>query len=464
MSEQARRPDGYRTSRPKVVQPKPTNKDAPPAPVTAPGDTPASGGDATAGPSKRPAIVNAPSTSTSSSSRPGGPKIVQGQGSGSTILVSNTQRGNPVLQNIKNVGWEYSSIPCDYQMGVSTCALFLSLRYHQIHPEYIDSRINKISGMFNLRILLLLVENEKTNIRNRDKDIKDLTKRCLINNMTLMVAWNNEQAARYLENFKMYEFKGPELIKERVKEEWTDQMADTLTKIKGVNKSDAATLLTRFGSFRRISQATSEQLSTIPGFGEIKVKRLREAFTTPFRIGEHRTFRERQAARQLLEQGNDDIEADSEQAQGVDVNGLDLSTAAKTLEATTSPRRDLNANEKRSSPPADPTTSNGDAQADLDLGPDFDFGSDFDLSEQELRELERNGATTATALPPAQRLAVTTQDSADGAAEAIADEARSNQEAVGDDLDGVEGLTEEEKRELREAMAFSLGDDGDDIE
>lgn len=40
-------------------------------------------------------------------------------------MVSPRQKGNPVLQCIKSIPWEYSDIPADYGLGLTTCALFL---------------------------------------------------------------------------------------------------------------------------------------------------------------------------------------------------------------------------------------------------------------------------------------------------------------------------------------------------
>lgn len=53
------------------------------------------------------------------------PQALPQRGSGSNILVSPRQKGNPVLQCIKSVPWEYSEIPADYGLGLTTCALFL---------------------------------------------------------------------------------------------------------------------------------------------------------------------------------------------------------------------------------------------------------------------------------------------------------------------------------------------------
>lgn len=53
------------------------------------------------------------------------PQALPKRGSGSSILVSPRQKGNPVIQCIKSVAWEYSDIAADYGLGLTTCALFL---------------------------------------------------------------------------------------------------------------------------------------------------------------------------------------------------------------------------------------------------------------------------------------------------------------------------------------------------
>src|SRR5947209_9305906 len=68
----------------------------------------------------------------------------------SAILVSTRQKGNPILNHVKSLPWEYSDIPCDYVLGATTCALFLSLKYHRLHPEYIYSRIRQLGKLYNL--------------------------------------------------------------------------------------------------------------------------------------------------------------------------------------------------------------------------------------------------------------------------------------------------------------------------
>lgn len=74
-----------------------------------------------------------------------------------SLLVNPKQRGNPILKSIKNVPWEYDEIVPDYQMGATTCALFLSLRYHNLNPDYIHDRLKLLGTMFELRVLLVQV-------------------------------------------------------------------------------------------------------------------------------------------------------------------------------------------------------------------------------------------------------------------------------------------------------------------
>ncbi len=44
------------------------------------------------------------------------------------IIVSRRQQGNPLLNSMRNVRWQYGDIVPDYMLGANACALFLSLR------------------------------------------------------------------------------------------------------------------------------------------------------------------------------------------------------------------------------------------------------------------------------------------------------------------------------------------------
>ncbi|EIW55763.1 DNA repair protein RAD10 [Trametes versicolor FP-101664 SS1] len=218
--------------------------------------------------------------SASSSSRPAAPvkPPVVVPGSGNNIIINPCQRGNPILESVRNVGKEFGEILADYQVGKTTGVLFLSLRYHRLHPEYIHQRIEKLGHSYNLRVLLLMCD-----VSEHQDPIRELTKICLINEMTIMVAWNPEEAGYYLATYKQFEHRPPDLIKERVDKDYRSVLRTALTNISKVNKTDVETLRTSFGSFAAISRASSEQLQNLPGFGQVKAKRIQDAFNKPFR-------------------------------------------------------------------------------------------------------------------------------------------------------------------------------------
>lgn len=57
----------------------------------------------------------------------------------------------------------------------------------------------------------------------------------------------SEEAGHYLTTFKQFEFKPPDLIKERVEKDYHPILRTSLTTISKVNKTDVETLRTSFG-------------------------------------------------------------------------------------------------------------------------------------------------------------------------------------------------------------------------
>ncbi|KAJ1304954.1 hypothetical protein OPQ81_006086 [Rhizoctonia solani] len=197
---------------------------------------------------------------------------------GNAILVNKRQKGNPILDHVKGVPWEYNGdIIVDYQVGSTSGVLFLSLKYHHLHPQYIFTRFEKLGRNYDIRILLILCD-----VTEHQYSIKELTKACLLNGITVVVAWSVEEAGQYLATYKLYEFKSHQLIRERVDADYQSVLRAALTTVRGVNKTDVMTLKTNFGSFSNIVHATTEDLQLCPGFGPTKVRRLREAFNKPF--------------------------------------------------------------------------------------------------------------------------------------------------------------------------------------
>ncbi|PYI10356.1 putative mating-type switch/DNA repair protein Swi10/Rad10 [Aspergillus sclerotiicarbonarius CBS 121057] len=222
------------------------------------------------------------------------PQALPSRSGPSAILVSTRQKGNPILNHIKLLPWEYADIPADYVIGNTTCALFLSLKYHRLHPEYIYSRIRLLAGKYLLRIILVIVD-----IPNHEDSLKELSKTSLVNNMTLILCWSAPEAAHYLELFKSSENSQPTAIRTQQAQSYKESLVEFVTTPRSINKSDAASLISTFGSLQNAINAQPEQISAVPGWGEKKVRQwsstVREGFrvesakrtTAPARIAEN---------------------------------------------------------------------------------------------------------------------------------------------------------------------------------
>nr|XP_054762414.1 DNA excision repair protein ERCC-1-like [Lytechinus pictus] len=197
--------------------------------------------------------------------------------SGNSVIVNPRQRGNPILKHIRNVPWEFGDIVPDYVMGRTTCAFYLSLRYHNLNPNYISERLTELGHKFDLRVLLVQVD-----VKDPHHSVKELARLAILTDCTLMLAWNAEEAGRYLETYKAYENKPADALKEKVEQNHISKMTDCLTTVKSVNKTDVTTLLANCRTFEKIVESSKEELALLPGFGPQKAQRLSSIFTEPF--------------------------------------------------------------------------------------------------------------------------------------------------------------------------------------
>nr|GLL35519.1 DNA excision repair protein ERCC-1 [Ipomoea trifida] len=193
------------------------------------------------------------------------------------ILVSHRQKGNPVLKHIRNARWVFADVVSDYLLGQNACALYLSLRYHLLHPDYLYFRIRELQKNFRLRVVLCHVDVEDV-----VKPLLEVTRTALLHDCTLLCAWSLEECARYLETIKVYENKPADLIQGQMDTDYLSRLNHALTSIRHVNKTDVVTLGSTFGSLSNIMDASMEDLARCPGIGERKVKRLYDTFHEPF--------------------------------------------------------------------------------------------------------------------------------------------------------------------------------------
>ncbi|VUZ42898.1 unnamed protein product, partial [Hymenolepis diminuta] len=163
------------------------------------------------------------------------------------LLVSSRQRGNQLLELIRHVVWEYAEIEPDYVFGPTQCGFFLSLRYHNLNPGYIFERLQKLTSTYKLIVLIVLVD-----VDDAHHPLKELNKFGLTQNVTVLLAWSSLEAARYVECFKALVNKSPEELQSEaatasVQKDHLTLATDFLTSLRVVSRTDAATLLSRFG-------------------------------------------------------------------------------------------------------------------------------------------------------------------------------------------------------------------------
>ncbi|CAH7669846.1 restriction endonuclease type II-like protein [Phakopsora pachyrhizi] len=252
-----------------------------------------------------------------------------GSSSSSAMIVNKCQKGNPILSSIQSVPWQFGETLADYQFGQTSCCLFLSLKYHKLHPEYLHQRIKRLgAGYCDLRVLLVLCD-----VDDHESSIREITKICVVNRLTLVVGWSNLEISRYLQLYKTFEQNksSTSLIKPKVENDYLSQLNNVLTSVRGINRTDVLTLASNFGSFKQIVEAHPSQFSLCPGLGEKKVKRLADALHSDFLSGQ-KSSTSNQKTNSLIVTSSFESQAPKEQAQNVDGGSNDVEVDVDKLE------------------------------------------------------------------------------------------------------------------------------------
>ncbi|KAG9573461.1 DNA repair protein rad10, partial [Aureobasidium melanogenum] len=321
------------------------------------------------------------------------PQALPARKSASSILVSPRQKGNPILNSIKSLPWEYSDIPADFVLGQTTCALFLSLKYHRLHPEYIYARIRQLGQKYLLRIVLVMVD-----IENHQDPLKELSKTSLINNVTLMLTWSANEAGRYLELFKSCENAAPTGIKAQKAATFADNLVEFITVPRSINKTDAVGIVSNFGSVRTSVNARPEDLAHIAGWGDKKVKAWCQSVREPFRV----TKTKRRMNREDSRPTQNNTEQDSRVAARLGIgthSSINIPAVANTSVGT----------------------SDADKRPDVRLADDYEPGADEEEAMAEAFALPpQTSVTPRAAAPPSANKPQTDENLSEGMMAALA--------------------------------------------
>lgn len=196
------------------------------------------------------------------------------------MIVNRNQKGNPVLKFITNVSHQFGDILCDYEVGKTTGVLFLSLKYHRLHPNYIYERLRELGKSYSLQILLLLID-----IKDPDRTIRELTRVSFLLEFTILLTWSDDEAAKYLETLKIYENKPLDAIKKKSGDSFKEKVESFFIAIPSVNKSDSLILIKKFQSLSEFGMRVTDEssLNDLSGIGPAKIKHIFDFLDSPLK-------------------------------------------------------------------------------------------------------------------------------------------------------------------------------------
>jgi DNA excision repair protein ERCC-1 len=120
-------------------------------------------------------------------------------------------------------------------------------------------------------------------IGNHEDSLKELSKTSLVNNVTVILCWSAAEAARYLELYKSYEHANAGAIRGTESKGYAEKMVEFVTVPRSINKTDAVSLVSAFGSIKAAINARPEEIAVVGGWGEKKVRRWCAVVDEPFR-------------------------------------------------------------------------------------------------------------------------------------------------------------------------------------
>jgi len=196
----------------------------------------------------------------------------------SCLQVHPDQSQNPILNHLSETPYQLNAdIGVDFAPSADVGILFISLKYHNYRPKYVEDKIASVPrSKYRVLVLLLSVDSEGPDLASRYLSIL-----CTKLDITFMVGFGQSECAQYITNFKRLEHKSVDWLRPKTDE--TNRLARVLGCARGVNSTDADTLIRHFGTLGAIATAKKEEIKNFHGIGNTKADRLIELFNTPFK-------------------------------------------------------------------------------------------------------------------------------------------------------------------------------------
>jgi DNA excision repair protein ERCC-1 len=143
-------------------------------------------------------------------------------------------------------------------------------------------------------------------IGNHEDSLKELSKTSLVNNVTVILCWSATEAARYLELYKSYEHANAGAIRGTESRGYAEKMVEFVTVPRSINKTDAVSLVSAFGSIKAAVNARPEEIAVVGGWGEKKVRRWCSVVDEPFRA--RKAAKKGLVRRETTDNGEEEVE------------------------------------------------------------------------------------------------------------------------------------------------------------
>lgn len=199
---------------------------------------------------------------------------------GEVIVASVRQRGNPILGHVRDVPYEFRNIVPDFLVGRYDAVIFISIKYHKLHSQYLRRRAESLQRNYKVRVLLCLVDVPPSGVI--DSAILEITDVCFDFNLSLFLAWSPREAGHILQTLKSHENSSGDCIRGGLSRDLFSRTRDALSSLPRINRTDSENLLRRYGSISRVAGASEEELSGVQGIGPVKARVISEIFSAEF--------------------------------------------------------------------------------------------------------------------------------------------------------------------------------------
>jgi hypothetical protein len=239
----------------------------------------------------------------------------------SNITINSIQLKNPIIKDFFFAYNQDSTLICDFEVSEKFACFFLSMKYHEIYPTYIEERltkfehsthkrdqkflfclvdindknsdINSIQNLAqnkmlqtNLNIILhdftnlnlidyreeLVVDKEASKI---EKILTDLNMICLARNSGLVLCYSGYDIAQFI--YSLSQSENSSFVEDKIKSmNLEEDIIESLCMIEKINKTDAGNLIKYFKDIRTVLTSSSQLLSLVKGMNNNKIKSIEE--------------------------------------------------------------------------------------------------------------------------------------------------------------------------------------------